>query len=47
MSRIVIVILIYHHNKPRDSINLLGSKRRHIVFPVRYGQAFTVELSVK
>jgi hypothetical protein len=25
MSRIVIVILIYHRHKPIDSINLLGS----------------------
>jgi hypothetical protein len=25
MSRIVIVILIYHRHKPVDSINLLGS----------------------
>jgi hypothetical protein len=35
MSRIVIVILIYHRHKPIDSINLLGSYRRRNVFPVR------------
>jgi hypothetical protein len=41
MSRIVIVIVIYHRHKPTDSINLLGS------FPVRYGQTYRVELSFK
>jgi hypothetical protein len=30
-----------------DSINLLGSYRRHNVFPVRYGQTYRVELSFK
>jgi hypothetical protein len=35
MSRIVIVILIYRHHKPIDSVNLLGSyRRRSNVFPV-------------
>jgi hypothetical protein len=39
MPRIVIVKLIYHRHKPIDSINLLGSQRRH-VFLVRYGQTY-------
>jgi hypothetical protein len=43
MSRIVIVILIYHSHKPIDSINLLGSKWRRNVFPVRYGQTYRDE----
>jgi hypothetical protein len=47
MSRIVIVILIYHPHKPIDSINLLGSQRRRNVFPVRYGQTYRFELSFK
>jgi hypothetical protein len=47
MPRIVIVILIYHHPKPIDSINLLGSWRRRNVFPVSYGQTYRVELSFK
>jgi hypothetical protein len=47
MSRIVIVILIYHRDKPIDSINLLGSYRRRNVLPVRYGQTYRVELSFK
>jgi hypothetical protein len=47
MSRIVIVILIYHRHNPIDSINLLGSERRRYVFPVRYGQTYRVELSFK
>jgi hypothetical protein len=47
MSRIVIVILIYHRHKPIDSINPLGSKRRRNVFPVRYVQTYIVELSFK
>jgi hypothetical protein len=47
MSRIVMVILIYHRHKPTDSINLLGSLRRLNVFPVRYGQTYRVELSFK
>jgi hypothetical protein len=38
MSRIVIVILIYHRHKPVDSINLLVSWRRRNVLPVRYGK---------
>jgi hypothetical protein len=29
MSRTLIVILIHHHHKPIDSINLLGLQRRH------------------
>jgi hypothetical protein len=45
MSRIVIVILIYHRHKPTDIINLLGSWRRGM-FPVRYGQTCIVELSL-
>jgi hypothetical protein len=36
MSKIVIVILIYHRHKPIDSINLLDSLRRRNVFPVRW-----------
>jgi hypothetical protein len=44
--QIVIVMLIYYRHKPIDSINLLGSLWRH-VFPVRYGQTYTVELSFK
>jgi hypothetical protein len=47
MPRIVIVILIYHRYKPIDSINLLRSYRRRNVFPVRYGQTYSVELSFK
>jgi hypothetical protein len=40
MSRIVIVILIYFHHKPTDSINLLGSYQWRNVFPVRYEQTY-------
>jgi hypothetical protein len=47
MSRIVIVILIYHRHKPIDSINLLGLQRRRNVFPVRFGQTYRVKLSFK
>jgi hypothetical protein len=47
MSRIVMIILIYHRHKPINSINLLGSKRRRNVLPVRYRQTYTVELSFK
>jgi hypothetical protein len=47
MSRIVIVILIYHRHKPIDSINLLDSLLRRNVVPVRYGQTYRVELSFK
>jgi hypothetical protein len=47
MSRIVIIILIYHRHKPIDSINMLGSLRRRNVFPVRYGETYRVELSFK
>jgi hypothetical protein len=47
MSRIVIVILIYHCHKPVDNINLLSSYRILNVFPVRYGQTYRVELSFK
>jgi hypothetical protein len=47
MSRIVIVILIYHRHKPIDRINLFGSQWRRNVFPVRYGQTYRVELSFK
>jgi hypothetical protein len=36
MSRIVRVILIYRRHKPIERINLLGSKRRRKVFPMRY-----------
>jgi hypothetical protein len=46
MSRIVIIILIYHRHKPIDSINLLGLYRRRNVFPVRYGQNYRVVLSL-
>jgi hypothetical protein len=38
MSRIVLVILLYHRQKAIESINLLDSKRRRNVFPVRYRQ---------
>jgi hypothetical protein len=47
MSRIVIVILIYHRHKPIDIISLLGSKGRRNVFTVTYGQTYRVELSFK
>jgi hypothetical protein len=47
MSRIVLVILIYHGHKPIDNINLLGSQQRRNVFPVRYGQTYEVKLSFK
>jgi hypothetical protein len=47
MSKIVIVILIYHRHKPINSINLFGSYRGRNVFPVRYGQTYRVELSFK
>jgi hypothetical protein len=47
MSRIVIVILIYHHHKPIDSVNLLGWYPRHNVFPVSYKEIYRVELGVK
>jgi hypothetical protein len=47
MSRIVIVILIYHHHEALDSINLLGSWRRRNVFPVKYGKTYRVEMSFK
>jgi hypothetical protein len=47
MSRLVIVILIYHRHKPIDSINLLGLYWRRNVFPVRYRQTYRVELSFK
>jgi hypothetical protein len=46
MSRIVIVILMYHRHTPIDSINLLGSYRRRNVFPVKYGQTYRVELTL-
>jgi hypothetical protein len=36
MSRIVIVILIYHRHKSIDHVNLLGLIARSNVFPVRY-----------
>jgi hypothetical protein len=36
MSRIVTVILMYHRHKPVYRFNLLGSKQRNIMFPVRY-----------
>jgi hypothetical protein len=44
MSRIVIVILIYHCHIPIDSINPLDSQRRRNVFAVRYEQTYRVEL---
>jgi hypothetical protein len=44
MPKIVTVILIYHRHKPIDNINVLGLQRRRIVFPVRYGQTYRVEL---
>jgi hypothetical protein len=47
MSRIVIVIIIYHRHEPRDIIGLLGSYRKRSMFPVRYGQTYSVELSFK
>jgi hypothetical protein len=47
MFKIVIVILMYHHHKPIDSINLLGSQLRRNVFPVRYGQIYRLKLSFK
>jgi hypothetical protein len=47
MSRIVIVILIYHRHKPIDSINLLSLYLRRNVFLVKYGQTYRVELSFK
>jgi hypothetical protein len=47
MSRIVIVILIYHRHKPIDSINLLDSYWRRNVFPVRYGQTYRINISFK
>jgi hypothetical protein len=47
MSRIVIVILIYHRHKHTDGINLLGMQRRRNVFLVRYGLTYRVELSFK
>jgi hypothetical protein len=40
MSRIVIVMLIYHRHKPTDSINLLDSYRRRNVFSERDGQTY-------
>jgi hypothetical protein len=43
----VIVILIYHHQKPTDSINVLHTYRRRNVLPVRYGQTYRVELCFK
>jgi hypothetical protein len=46
MFRTVIVTLIYHCHKPTD-INLLGSKRICNVFPVRYGQTYRAELSLR
>jgi hypothetical protein len=42
MSRIVILILIYHRHKPIDSINLLGLQRRRNVFLVRYVHTYRV-----
>jgi hypothetical protein len=47
MSKIVIVILVYHRHKLIDSINLLGLQWRRDVFPVRYGQTYRVELGLK
>jgi hypothetical protein len=47
MSKVVIVIIIYHGHKSIDSINLLDSYRRHNVFTVRYRQTYRVELSFK
>jgi hypothetical protein len=47
LSRIVIIILIYHRHKPIDIIGQLGLYRRHNVFSVRYGQTYRVQLSFK
>jgi hypothetical protein len=47
MSRIVIILIIYHHHKPINSINLMGSQRGRNMFPVRYGQTYKVDLSFK
>jgi hypothetical protein len=47
MSKIVIVILIYHRYKPTGSIDLLFSWQIRNVFPVRYGQTYRVELCFK
>jgi hypothetical protein len=35
MSLIVMVILTYHRHKPIENINLLGSKQRRNVFPMK------------
>jgi hypothetical protein len=47
MSRIAIVVLIYHPHKHVDNINLLGSLQRRSVFPVMYGQTYKIESSFK
>jgi hypothetical protein len=47
MCRIVVVMLIYHRQKLVNSINQLGSERRHNVFLVRYVQIYRVELCFK
>jgi hypothetical protein len=49
MSRIVIVLLIYHRYKHIDTINLLGSYRRRnmSMFPVSCGHTYRVALSFK
>jgi hypothetical protein len=36
MSSTVIVVLIYHRHIPIGRINLLGSKLKSNVFPVKY-----------
>jgi hypothetical protein len=46
MSRIMIVILIYHRHKPIGRINLSGSYRSRYVFPVWYGQTYRVYFRV-
>jgi hypothetical protein len=47
MSRIMIVILIYHRHKPIDSISLLDFERRRNVFSLSYGQTYNVDLIFK
>jgi hypothetical protein len=46
MSRIVIAILIYHRQKPIYIINLWAHSG-DVMFPVRYGNTYRIELSFK